>query len=713
MKKQQLLVLILTLFLAFSLQTRAQFVNITDSIFGVPPGSVQGKESFAWTDYNNDGYVDLFINPKFLYKNNGDTTFTLIHPDSSGFSFLDPTNFLRATFADADNDGDRDAVLLAYYGDKDFYFENQGPPDYRFSGSVLFFHDPPNTVGGHPTFFDSDGDLDYEVYLGMMGNWDPMFEAEDHFLDLGDTSWQDVTYEKMAQMASSDYYRAVRGNIACDYDQDWDIDLFVPVYGIVASNNHNNMLWKNNGSGRFADVATSAGVGNHPTSNYGGLASGASWGDYNNDGWFDLAVANIHGKAVLYQNNGDGTFTDVSSTAGLPTSNGEWHNTLWIDYDNDGDLDLLLNKWYDNQFGAIYENLGQDNGFTFTNATQAAGFPQNADLEFVSGWAAADYDKDGDMDLTFYRHATGNRGILFYRNDFSNNNNWLVTNLIGDGNNINRDALGSQARIKLNDTAWSRVMQVEASSADQGQNMLPLHFGLGTHNDFDFIRIRWTNGVLEDFDFEYFGKSTNQWADIQYGEGIQFSLVIDSLYQSPIIINDSGFTLVQIDYALSGNFTQNNNFSVHLSDKFGNWWEPINTASFQTDQTTGAVDILIPNEIPPGEQYYLRIVSTSPEIIGQEFGPIVIEQSNSINDLSEDIPFSYVVKGNDLMLSFNPDFNVASAKIEVFDLAGRQIKSNSPSFSELSIHFDQSGLFLLKVTDADNNRQWIKKILIP
>lgn len=99
-------------------------------------------------------------------------------------------------------------------------------------------------------------------------------------------------------------------------------------------------LYHNNGDGTFTDVTEHAGVANR-----GGFGMGAAWGDYDNDGFVDLYVTNF-GRSVLYHNNGDGTFTDVTDRAGV--ANGRWAaSPLWFDYDGDGRLDLYVSNYVD------------------------------------------------------------------------------------------------------------------------------------------------------------------------------------------------------------------------------------------------------------------------------------------------------------------------------------------------------------------------------
>jgi hypothetical protein len=128
-----------------------------------------------------------------------------------------------------------------------------------------------------------------------------------------------------------------------DYDRDGWIDLYVVNEAgpltmsseeIKKSPAH-NVLYRNQGDGSFKDVTARAGVG------YRGCGQAAAWGDYNNDGFLDLIVTN-YGRNILYRNRGDGTFEEASESAGIGIQKGFWAGASWGDYNRDGNLDLYI-----------------------------------------------------------------------------------------------------------------------------------------------------------------------------------------------------------------------------------------------------------------------------------------------------------------------------------------------------------------------------------
>ena len=212
-----------------------------------------------------------------------------------------------------------------------------------------------------------------------------------------------------------------------DYNNDGHPDLYVACYG-------RNSLFRNRGDGTFEDVTEAAGVG------LTGVSSGAVWFDYDGDGRLDLYVIRyvdwsvetdiacqaVNGQRdachpttypaatnVLYHNNGDGTFTDVTRQAGLADDAFRSLAVAAFDFDGDGRLDLFVAN--DQQANNLYRNLGNGR-FEDVALQENVAFGENGRAQANMGIAVGDYDGDGDLDFADTTFATEPRTL--YRNDW-------------------------------------------------------------------------------------------------------------------------------------------------------------------------------------------------------------------------------------------------------------------------------------------------------
>jgi hypothetical protein len=329
---------------------------------------IYGHNGVAVGDYNGDGLEDLYVCqpsglPNRLYRNNGDGTFSDVTTEA-GLAVLDDTR--AALFADIDNDGDQDLILIT--ASQPLLFRNNGSGRFTFDSSSGL-HIPEAEAGSLTSAaladYDNDGWLD--LYVCSYDFWRP-----------------GKTYN-----APTPYYDATNGPP--------------------------NFLFRNTGHGKFADVTRSSGM----MENNNRYSFAAAWGDYNGDGYPDLYVANDFGRKNLYLNRRNGTFTDVAGKAGVEDL-GAGMSAAWGDFDNDGRLDLYTGNMWSSaglrvtrnaQFDAIaanssirgaferqakgnslFRNLG--NGM-FEEMTQAG-------VE-MGRWAwssdFADLDNDGNLDL--------------------------------------------------------------------------------------------------------------------------------------------------------------------------------------------------------------------------------------------------------------------------------------------------------------------------
>lgn len=412
----------------------ATSVGMTDGSWGLAP---------SWADYDGDGDLDIYVSNQpnqqdFLYRNNGNGTFTEVAV-SEGMA--DGAYGAAIGWADYDADGDLDLLVSNYLGQQDFLYQN------NLTGKnwikVIALTDSDNnaqTADGQPDRLaigakvevDLNGGADFSTGFGayamaltgagdgydqsgspahvMVGTVSTVdvrvtFPDGDIVVVPGVAVNQTITvkdpgappaglFTQVAPAAGMTDAADGNGGAWADYDGDGDLDLYV-----TNSTSQQDFLYLNNGNGTFTNVATAAGITAATNS------VGADWGDYDNDGDLDVFVGNFGQAPFLYRNNGNGTFTDVASAAGVAAV----RNTVgaaWADYDTDGDLDLFVaNSSLQQDF--LYRNNGDG---TFTDVATAVGL---VDALGSNGVAWADYDNDGDLDL-FVSHDGPNS---LYRNN--------------------------------------------------------------------------------------------------------------------------------------------------------------------------------------------------------------------------------------------------------------------------------------------------------
>ena len=436
------------------------------------------------------------------------------------------TTFTRITVGDIVNDGgfSSSAAWGDYNGDgnldlfvsnleDNFLYANNGDGTFTkvTTGPVV-------TLGGQSwgaSWGDYDNDSDLDLFVANIS------QNNFHYTNNGDGTFTSVTSGPIITGAEI----SINGTWG-DYDNDGDLDLF------VVNQQSGNCLYRNNGDGSFGEIIDS------PVVNDVGSSEGGSWGDYNNDGYLDLFVANRYGENnFLYANNSDGTFSKVLSgdivndggrsrggswgdydndgdldlfvtnysednflyandgagnftkiTVGVVVSDGGIsHGASWGDYDNDGDLDLFVANWeYQNNF--LYANNGDG---TFERVTFYL-VASSDDSSFSGVWG--DYDNDGDLDL-FVTNWHGENNFLYQNN--GNTNSWININAVGTISNSS--GIGAKVRVRatIDGASVWQLREISGLTGWGSQNSLNAEFGLGDATIIDSIKIEWPSGLMQ------------------------------------------------------------------------------------------------------------------------------------------------------------------------------------------------------------------------
>ncbi|MGC4038661.1 MAG: CRTAC1 family protein [Chitinophagaceae bacterium] len=426
------------------------FTDVSDSSW---LGYLTGGLNITQTDYNNDGYKDIFVmrggwkgkygkEPHSLLRNNGDGTFTDVTKESGLFS-LRPTQ--TATWNDFNNDGWLDVFI-----------GNETIPGGEKNGCELFI----NNKNG--------------------------------------------TFTEAAAMAGCNITDYVKGVSSGDYDNDGRPDIF------ISTMTGNKILLRNktdkNGTVKFEDVSRQAGLTRNRTQTF------PCWfWDYDNDGWLDITVCGYEfneslayyagaeavqspvgnsGKVILFRNNHDGTFEDMTGKSGLDEVAFAM-GANFGDMDNDGYLDFYLGTGNPSFQSLVPNKLFKNlEGKKFMDITTAA---RVGNLQKGHGVSFADIDNDGNEDIyidmggAYVGDAYENS---LYLNPGHSKNHWL--NLLIEGTRSNRAAIGARIKVNFRENGKSRAVYRDINSGGSfGSNPLRQHIGIGQATVIDSIEIKW------------------------------------------------------------------------------------------------------------------------------------------------------------------------------------------------------------------------------
>ena len=375
--------------------------TFTNSDFPITGTSNMPSWSLAAGDYNKDGYNDLILG--------GGSAVTFWKSNSTGTAYSNETfsQYVfcqRTNFVDLNNDGNLDA-FSCHDVDPNVYFINNG-------SGVLTFYQSGVTPGATTMGIHTEG-----------GNY---------------------------------------GSIFVDYDNDGDQDLFIAKCRGGAGTAKFNEMHRNNGNGTFTDVSIEANL-------YDPIQTWSSaWADYDNDGDLDIVVgasSTADGNHKYMRNNGNGTFTDITSGSGWDTNASTSIEHVAHDFDNDGFVDVLGGG------NKIMFNLG--------NGTFA---PSNYSAIAVGG--IGDLNNDGFLDFL-------NGSNVRYA--IPNSNNWLKVTLQGIASN----SYGIGARVEIYGAFGKQIRDIHSGDGFKYMSSLNAHFGIGAATAITKIKVIWPSGTVD------------------------------------------------------------------------------------------------------------------------------------------------------------------------------------------------------------------------
>lgn len=468
-------------------QEPTAFVHVTGAA-GIDAKHTQGYQitGQAWADYDGDGWLDLYVTdsvgPNTLYRNNGDGTFS-VSPLNDQVALADHTSG-GASWADYDNDGWPDLLVLGR--EADVLFHNDRGLGFSDVTAEAGVSDPYASKTASWADYDNDGWLDLYV-----ANWGCVPRCT---RTPGSTGQPDQLYHNNGDGSFSNVSALLGGQNSgggfvarwLDYDNDGDLDIYLVNDEFILP--PGNKLFRNDGPGCagwcFSEVSQQAGADARV------MGMGVAADDWDQDGDLDIYFTNA-GKAVLLQNQGDGSFANAAAEAGVElNANSVAWGAVSLDYDNDGARDLYVALMMADRPGAVNPLFRNDGTGVFSDIGRASGA---GDPGPSVGVASADYDNDGWVDLVVGDY---DREYQLYRNTAlaGEANHWLALKLVGSGP-VNRDAVGARAVVTTSD-GRVQLQDVHNGSSVGGGSDLTLHFGLGPAQ-VKSVEIRWPDGTSQ------------------------------------------------------------------------------------------------------------------------------------------------------------------------------------------------------------------------
>ena len=491
----------------------------------------------AFFDYDGDGWQDIALAgggrwsgaggsavgneevlPLRLYRNLGDGAFSEVTEavGLAGFDGAREVYGLGIAAADYDGDGDRDIYLSALA--ENLLFRNEGGVFVEVSREAGVAGEP--VWSSSPIFFDADRDGDLDLYVGNYVAWSP---ETDVYCSLDGVTKGYCTPETYQGVPGRFYRNNGDGTFAdetaaagflpaagktlgvaeLDFNRDGWPDL------MVSNDTQPDYLYVNNGDGTFSEKGALSGVA-YDENGKARAGMGVDAGIVDSTGQATVFVGNFSSEMIgVYRHLRDGLFIDRAAVSqiGRPSLMTLTFALFLADFDLDTDLDLFAaNGHVQPEIGTVQDNIGYEEkphlflnrgDGTFEDAAPALGGVLAG--QFVArGAAAADYDRDGDIDILVVENGGG---AHLWRNDLlengAANENPVFLRVMLEGSVSNREGLSSSVEVVLDGFRMER--RVRTGSSYLSQSELPVTFGLGSRSAADSLIVRWPSGAVDRF----------------------------------------------------------------------------------------------------------------------------------------------------------------------------------------------------------------------
>ncbi len=481
-------------------QPEPTLVDVTKEVGMInASNAVFGSARVSVVDYDNDGWDDVMVGSTLYHNNHGVFEKVQTSIVAGGGS----------VWGDFDNDGYIDCYAVnGGAGDKIY----RQLPDHSFVDVTAStkITNPAPTVTPMCIEFNNDSKLDLFIANGRTADsqGNETYFDDKLWLNNGDGTFKDITVSSGITAAEHKNYN--NSPMDCwaaspgDYNGDGLVDIFVADYRLMP-----DRLYKNNGDLTFSDVSESTGTIGVPTAQAGyfGHGAGCDWGDFDNDGDLDLIVGNlghpdsrgaVSNPSLIFRNDGN-VFTEVHQKMGLKFFEMNF-GAMWLDLNCDGFLDLFHCQY-------AYNAPAQDGAYrrsrTYLNQGPSKSFAMK-DITWSSGaaihgaWTCArlDYDNDGDEDIIA---ASPTDAIRVFRNDMKREGQWLELSWppAPSSSAVNSNMYGARVTVYCGSDHYMRELSGGGYGSTASQNSNVLHFGLANHQTIDSVVVRRGATVLQ------------------------------------------------------------------------------------------------------------------------------------------------------------------------------------------------------------------------